>query len=144
MEKFLTGEHLTSSSTKTAEKINFKLCSHISNRLLHKTVPVFFQIMSYLFFITITWRVLKAYFAWKQLKLDYSKNIGKEGNRRHGFVSWLATHQWKKIIENCNSVGAGAHKVWKLASFWPNFGERNKGKLCILNKVGLSAFKEIL
>ena len=54
MEKFLTGEHLTSSSTKTAEKINFKLCSHISNRLLHKTVPVFFQIMSYLFFITIT------------------------------------------------------------------------------------------
>ena len=37
------------------------------------------------------------------------------------FASWLATYQWKKIIENCNSVGAGAHKVGKVISFWPNF-----------------------
>ena len=27
----------------------------------------------------------------------------------------------KKIIENYNSVGAGAHKVEKVVSFWPNF-----------------------
>ena len=27
----------------------------------------------------------------------------------------------KKIIENCNYVGAGAHKVGKVVSFWPNF-----------------------
>ena len=25
------------------------------------------------------------------------------------------------IIENCNSVGAGAHKVGKVVSFWPKF-----------------------
>ena len=37
------------------------------------------------------------------------------------FVSWLATYQWKKIIENSKSVGAGAHKVEKVVSFWPNF-----------------------
>ena len=56
------------------------------------------------------------------------------------FVSWLATYQWKKIIENCNSVGAGADKV---VNFWPSvdlifpiFGKREKGKLYILKKVG--------
>ena len=62
MEMFLGGEHLTSSRTKTAESINFKLCTHISNRLLHKIVPAFFIIMSYSFFIAITQRALKAYF----------------------------------------------------------------------------------
>ena len=40
-ECFLGGEHLTSSSTKTAQTINFKLCTHISNRLLQKTIKVF-------------------------------------------------------------------------------------------------------
>ena len=67
-------------------------------------------------------RALRAYFALKQLKVDYSKNIRKK--KIAGtvlFVSWLATYQWKKIIENCNSVGAGAHKVGKVVSFWPNF-----------------------
>ena len=29
------------------------------------------------------------------------------------FASWLATCQWKKIIENFISVGAGAHNVGK-------------------------------
>ena len=63
------------------------------------------------------------------------------------FVSWLATYQWKKIIENCNSVGVGAHKVGKivfgptLTLILPIFGERKKGKLYILKKVGLSTFK---
>ena len=40
-EKFLHGEHLTSSSTKTAERIKFKLCAHISYRLLTKPCPRF-------------------------------------------------------------------------------------------------------
>ena len=41
-------------------------------------------------------------------------------------------------------------KLEKVVSFWPNFdpnftdGERKKGKLYILKKVGLSTFKEIL
>ena len=56
---FLGGEHLASSSTKTAQTFNFKLCTHISNRLLHKTVPTFYLI-SCSFFIAIIRRVLKA------------------------------------------------------------------------------------
>ena len=40
----------------------------------------------YSIFIAIVRRVLKVYFAWKQLKVDYSKNIWKEENRGHGFV----------------------------------------------------------
>ena len=36
------------------------------------------------------------------------------------FVSWLAAHQWKKIIENCNSVSAGAQNIGKVVSFWAN------------------------
>ena len=63
---------------------------------------------------------MRAYFAWKQLKVDYSKNIWKEENRGHGFVS-LFKYQSKKIIEHCNSIGAGAQKVGKVVSFWPNF-----------------------
>ena len=67
------------------------------------------------------------------------------------FVPWLATYQRKKNIENCNSVGAGAHKVGKVVNFGPSltlvfplFGEREKGKLYIMKKFGLITFKEIL
>ena len=58
------------------------------------------------------------YFAWKQLKVDYSKNIWKEENHETVlFVSGLAKYKWKKIIENYNSACAGAHKVGKVVSF---------------------------
>ena len=66
------------------------------------------------------------------------------------FVSWLATYQWEKIIENCNSVGAGAQKVGKVVFgqtftlILLTFGERNKGELYIMKNVGLKTFKEIL
>ena len=62
---------------------------------------------------------------------------------------WLHISE-KTTIENCNSVGAGAHKVGKVV-FGPNLtltflasGKREKGKLYILKKFGLSTFKEIL
>ena len=96
---------------------------------------------------------MKASFAWKQLKVDYSKNIWKEKNRGQGFVCPLIGYiSVKKNIENCNnSVGAGAHKVGKVVSFGPNLtlifpilGKREKGKLYILKKFGLSTFKKIL
>ena len=35
-------------------------------------------------------------------------------------LGWLNISE-KKIIEYYNSVGAGAHKVGKIVSFWPNF-----------------------
>ena len=109
---------------KTASTINFKPCKYISNRLLHKTLVVFFLIMSHSFFVAIIQWVLKTRFAWKQLKVDYSKNIWKEENRGHGFVCLLVGYisVKKKIIKNFNSVGAGAHKVGKsslfLAQLW--------------------------
>ena len=37
------------------------------------------------------------------------------------FVSCLATYKWKRIIENCNYAGAGAHKAGKIVTFLPNF-----------------------
>ena len=65
---------------------------------------------------------MKAYFAWKQLKVDYSKNTWKEENRGHSFVCLLVGYiSVKKIIENYNSVGAGAQNIGKVISFWPNF-----------------------
>ena len=66
------------------------------------------------------------------------------------FAPWLASYQCKLIIENCNSIDAGAHKVQKivydptLTLIFPIFRGHEKGKLFILQKVGLSAFKEIL
>ena len=40
----------------------------------------------------------------------------------HSFVYLLVGFMLEKInIENCNRVGAGAHKVGKVVSFWPNF-----------------------
>ena len=68
------------------------------------------------------------------------------------FASWLVIYQCKKIIENCNSVGAGAQNIGKVVSFWPTFDhnfndiwrESKKGKLYILKNVGLSTIKEIL
>ena len=87
-------------------------------------MPAFFLIMSHSFFIALIRRVLKAYFVWKHLKVDYSKYIWKEQNRGHGFVCLLVGYiSAKKIIENFNSVGARAHKVGKsslfLAQLWP-------------------------
>ena len=67
-------------------------------------------------------------------------------------IGYISVKQ--KIIENWNSVGAGAHKVGKVVSFLlvfgptltlvlPVYGECKKSKLYILKKVGLSTFKEI-
>ena len=52
-EWFLGGENLTSSSTKTAKTINFKFCAHIFNWVLHNSVPAFFLILRYLFFMVL-------------------------------------------------------------------------------------------
>ena len=66
------------------------------------------------------------------------------------FISCLPTYQWKKNIENCNCVGAGAQKVGKVVNFMHNFdliftifGECKRGKLYISKKVSHSTFKKI-
>ena len=71
---------------------------------------------------------MKAYFPWKQSKADHSKNIQNEKNRGHSFVCLLVGYiSVKKYIEKCNSIGAGAHKIGKVVSFWsnvdPNFAD---------------------
>ena len=35
-------------------------------------------------------------------------------------LGWLHISE-KKIIESCNSVGAGAQNIGKVVSFWPSF-----------------------
>ena len=64
----------------------------------------------------------KVYFAWKRLKVDYSKNIWKEENRGHCFICLsVGCISVKKIIETRNSVRAGARNIGKVVSFWPKF-----------------------
>ena len=83
-----------------------KLYKHISNRVLNKNMPVFFLTMSHAFLIAIIRWVLKAYFAWKQLKTDYAKNIWKEENHGHGFVYPLVGYISAQI------------NFWKLQFCW--------------------------
>ena len=102
--------------------IDLKFCTHSSNRLLHKSVPTIFLIMSYSAFAAILWQILKSHFERKQSKTDYPKNIWKEEKCVHGFFgSWLYAFQWEKTIENHKCVGAGARKVEKLVHFFSNF-----------------------
>ena len=94
----------------------------------YKIVPASFLIMSYSFFIAITRQVLKACLAWKQLKVDCSKNILKKKSRG----------RWHGLLVGYMSV----KKLLKTAILLVQ--ERKKGNLCLLKKVGLSTFKEIL
>ena len=107
-ERVLGGEHLTSSSTRTALTIDYKLWTHISNRMQNIKVPAFFLTVSYSFFISINQQFMKAYFAWKQLKADHSRNFWrkKKENCWHGFVCPLVGYRSVKM--NC----------WKLQFCW--------------------------
>ena len=78
---------------KRLKKSTSNFCTHISNSLLHKTVSAFSLTTSYFCCCCCcccccfnNWRVLKAYFSWKQWKIDYSKNIWIEGNRGQSLV----------------------------------------------------------
>ena len=113
-----------------------------------KTVPTFFLIMSDSFFLAITLQALKAYFAWKQLRVDYSKNTWKEENHGHSFLCLLVGYILVIFFENWSSVGAGAQIIGKVDSFSHNFGPnftniwRVEKRSIILKKVALSTFKE--
>ena len=100
-ERFLGGKHLTSSSTKTAKSIIFKLCTHVSNRLLHKTVPAFFLIMCYSFFYCNNSMSFASVFCMKTVKKRLFKKIF-EKKKMAGmllFISWLAKYKWKKLLK---------------------------------------------
>ena len=102
--------------------IDLKFCTHSSNRLLHKSVPTIFLIMSYSAFAAILWEILKSHFERKQSETDYPKNIWKEEKCAHGYLgSWLYAFQWEKTIENHKCIGAGARKVEHIVHFLSNF-----------------------
>ena len=46
-ERFLDGEHLTTTGWKTAQTINVQFCTHISSRLLHKTASTLCLMITY-------------------------------------------------------------------------------------------------
>ena len=76
-----------------------------------------------LFFIAITQQALKVYFAWKQLKADYSKNIWNEENCRHSFACLLVGFisvgkKTKKPLQFC---WCRSSEYRNINSFWPNF-----------------------
>ena len=61
---------------------------------------------------TVKSRLFKKYFKRKISWARFCLSLG-----------WLNVSE-KKIIEHYNSAGAGAHKVGKVVSLWPNF-DRN-------------------
>ena len=119
---FLGGGHMTTSSTETAETINFKLCTHISKRLLHKTMPVFPN-KELLIFYCHNSASFESIFCLKTAKSRlFNKSLKKRKSRARFCLSLGQLHvREKKTMENCNSVGAGAHKIRKVVSLWPNF-----------------------
>ena len=58
---------------------------------------------------TVKSRLFKKYLKRKKSRARFCLTVG-----------WLNISE-KKIIENYSSVGAGAHKIGKVVSFWPNF-----------------------
>ena len=106
-EWFLGCEQSTSSSTKTAQTINFKMRTHISNRLQRKYLPVFFLIISHPFFIAIVGRVLKAYFCMKTVKSwSFKKYLkGKKMRARLCLsLGWLHISE-KKLLKTAILLG---------------------------------------
>ena len=65
----------------------------------------FLLIMSSSFFTAIIQRALKAYFAWKQLKVDYLKDIWKTNSEAwfSFYLGWLNISD-KKLLNTNNSV----------------------------------------
>ena len=65
-------------STKTAEKIDFELLTHVTNKLRHKTVPAFF-LKSYSFLLQyldeIRKSILKANHQWEIIKKTRRKRV---------------------------------------------------------------------
>ena len=77
---------------------------------------------------------MKRYFAWKQLKIDYSTNIWEEQNHGQDFTCPLLGYISVQInYWKLHSVGAGAHKSEKivygqtLTLIIPIIGVREKG-----------------
>ena len=151
-EWFLAGEHLTSYSTKTAQTINFKLCTHISNRLLQKTIKVFSNNEFFIFYSNNS-TSFESVFPMKTVKSWLFKNYlkGKKSRARYCLLlGWLYISV-KKLLKTAILLVQELIKWEKQLVFVPTstlilpiIGEHKKGKLHVLKKLGLNTFKEIL
>ena len=76
--------------------------------------------MSYSFFIAITQQA--DIFCMKRVKSRlFKKYLDRKKSQLLFCLSLSCYISVKKIIENCNSVGAGAQNLEKVVNFWPNF-----------------------
>ena len=151
-ERFLGGEHLTSASTKTAQTNNFKLCAHISKRLLHKTMPAFLLIMSYSFFYCNNSISFGSILCLKTVKSILFKKYLKRRKSQARLclcLDWQSISE-KKLLNTTILLLQEPIKQEKQLVSGPTLiliflilGKCTKGKLHILKKVDLSTFKEI-
>ena len=108
--------------------IDLKFWTHSSNRLLHKSVPTIFLIMSYSAFAAILWQILKSHFEQKLSKTDYPKNIWKEEKCAHGFLGLGYMHfsekkvEVKRRLESCMSSQSRKSSSF-FVQFWPLFSQ---------------------
>ena len=83
----------------------FKLCTHISNRLLHKIVPAFFLTMTNSFFIKINQTSFESVFCMKTGKTGLiKKHLKRRKSHARSCLSLGWLYNREKIIENCKSA----------------------------------------
>ena len=116
-ERFLFPFGVVSSSLKTGETIDFKFCTHIFNRLLLKRVPKRILTQS------TQMEIIQFIYQMEIIQFIYQKKKKVDPLLPAPYV---AANQWKKYIENCNSIGAEVLEVEKLVIF-PNLNP------CFLN-----------
>ena len=121
--------------------IDLKCCSHSFNRLLQKSMPTIFLIMSYSASAAILWQNFEITFWTKTVKNRLFQKIfeNKKNAYTVSFRSWLYEFQWETTIENHKCVVAGAHKIENLVLVCPIltlifliFGEHEKDSKYIL------------
>ena len=113
-------------------KINFKLYIHISNRLLHKTVPRF---SSELFIFYCNNSSFESVFCMKTVQRKFCLLVGCLSVKKNPAILLV---QKLRIMEKWLVFGPTLILILLI------LGESKKGKLHILKKFGLSTFKEIL
>ena len=121
-ERLMGGKHLTSSKTETPLTIDFKLCTHISNRMKNKIMSKFFLAISHSLFIGYNSTSFESVFCMKTAKRRLQKKHQERRKSQDGFICpWLVRYQCKYIIENCNPVAARVYKVGKIVSLFLRF-----------------------
>ena len=133
------GKRLTSSSTKTNCTVDFKLCTHISHKMMNKNVLLFFH---WVIVYCNDSRSFESAFCMKTVKSRlFKKYMIKSLSTLCFSLSWL--HGSANEIPRLIKVKQ-LKQCPTLTFVFPIFRVREKGKLYILRMVGLITSKEIL